>query len=168
MDVGARLFIRDGPNTPSIVEVEKSSIVKGADACGPYLLIPYEGSADAGDIEVELLVGLFFSYAVPRVLPADAAPAPPGPPVLDRFRLQNSVTFTAVFGRNPLRGGIGSFDWPENGGDGCAVRIVGAGSGNVYRFSVEGGEEGVVDDLGNCMADHVRFYFKLIVEARER
>jgi hypothetical protein len=166
LDVGARLRVPDGPNPPAVVEVEKSSIVTGTDAYGPYILIPYTGTADIMDIGVELLIDLVFAYSGPPGVSPGTGQAAPGVPALDRMSLQDSVSFRAVFGDNPHRGGVGSIDWPEFETHRCVARIVDAGSGNVYRFSVEGGGGGAVDDLGNYMADDVELYFKLIVQTR--
>jgi hypothetical protein len=166
LDVGARLMIHDGTGPPAVFDVEKSAIVKGVDERGAYFMVPFGGGADESEIAVELLIDIAFVYASPRDVPPQPGFQGPGLPLLDRSRLQDSVSFGAVFGDNPLRGGIGSFEWVDSDPHRCAARMVGAGAGNVYRFSIRGGEDGVVDDLGNTMAEDVVFYFRLMVVAR--
>jgi len=101
---------------------------------------------DVPDIEVRWNLELRFS-------------SPAYTPEIEQLSLQDSLQFELVFGNDTLPGSIFSFQWLDT--NVCKVNMRDIGAGNVYRFVLEGGNNGVVDELRNYMKEDIEYCFKV-------
>lgn len=117
---------------------------------GFALCIDYDDAqiGNVSEVEVRWMVPLIFVY-------------PPNIPVIDQKSLQDSVTIQLITGNRSLSGSIFSFEWVSI--NECRVEIGEMGTEGVYHFSIDGGQNGVIDSRGNYLKDDVNYFFKVLL-----
>ena len=80
-------------------------------------------------------------------------------PVIDRLSLQDSTSLEQVFGDEDHTGTLFDFIWEDP--DACTVEMRELGTACIYRYTIQGGGEGVKDSLGNYLREDVSFCFKV-------
>lgn len=108
------------------------------------------------DIEINLVIMLRFFY--------DGNENGEITPVIDKLSLQDSTALRYILGEGKSIAKISSFEWTKDGeeaGNECRVFITGARNEDIYRFSINGGRDGVVDGEKNYMKKDIVYFFKV-------
>jgi len=135
-------------NASGIISPENYTLSKNTDYEGSFIEIEYYNSTEPEDIDIELIISLRFTH--PHYIPA-----------LNTASAQDSCEFYHVFGEGGIIAGIADFNWNTGSMNECRIHIPGVKTDNIYCFSIQGGKNGIIDELNNYLEDDIEFYFKV-------
>jgi hypothetical protein len=131
----------------SILPAEPPSLETGP--AGFCIRIAYAEEVDPEQVEVELTFHLEFLRAGFPDHPLD----------LDQKTLQDAFSLRALFGSAPA---VERYTW--SAGNRCGVTCSRLAHQGVYRLTVRGGPDGVLDRDGNYLLDDLESFFQVVLE----